>query len=308
MISRTDRARGALLGLAIGDAVGTTLEFKDRRDFEPITDMVGGGQFHLKPGQWTDDTSMALCLADSLIKHPNFSPYDQMCRYVNWWLNGVWSSTGRCFDIGIQTAGALRRFQRDGDPQAGVEDPSASGNGCLMRLAPVPIRYIDVVEVAVDMAEQSARTTHGSPECRQATRIFAEFLVRALNGASREQILCEPERTRVTGKLHDVVCGQSYRKNPRSAIRGSGYVVDALEAALWAFYTTENYRDCILAAANLGDDADTTAAITGQLAGAHYGLGGIPAEWVNRCYDSDLIQSMADQLLALPQPTHEAVA
>lgn len=293
------RAQGALLGLAVGDAVGTTLEFQARTSFEPITDMVGGGPFHLKPGQWTDDTSMALCLAESLIQRRDFSIEDQITRYDKWYTTGYMSSTGRCFDIGTATASALNRFRRTGNPEAGSEDPRTAGNGCLMRLAPVPIRYMTELEIAVDLAEQSAITTHRAPECRQATRLFAEMLVRALQGASKEQVLCEPERTSPTGRLHAVVAGKSYRSKPRSAIRGSGYVVESFEAALWAFWTTENYRDCILAAANLGDDADTTAAIAGQLAGAFYGVLGIPVEWANKCYDAQLIITMADNLVDL---------
>jgi ADP-ribosyl-[dinitrogen reductase] hydrolase len=292
------RCRGALLGLAVGDAIGTTLEFKDRTTFEPISDMVGGGPFHLQPGQWTDDTSMALCLAESLIERGGMDLSDQMTRYCRWWKSGHLSSTGKCFDIGLTTAAALRRFQRNGEPMAGDDDPRTAGNGCLMRLAPVPIRFGNDLAAAVDACALSSRTTHNAPECVQAARLFGEMLVRALNGASKEQILCEPECTKATGKLHAVVCGQSYRKKPRNAIRGTGYVVDALEAALWAFDTTECYRDCVLAAANLGDDADTTAAIAGQLAGAHYGWLGIPADWAIHCYDSEMIISYADKLQA----------
>lgn len=302
MTTITDRSRGALLGLAVGDAVGTTLEFKPRGTFAPLTDMVGGGPFHLRAGQWTDDTSMALCLAESIVSVPGFNTEDQMRRYVRWWKEGHLSSTGRCFDIGNATASALNRFLRTGVPQAGSDDPNTAGNGCLMRLAPVPIAYANELEKCVDLAEDSARTTHAAPECLQATRILAEMLVRAINGASREQVLCEPERTRISGKLHAIVCGQSYRKKPRNAIRGTGYVVDSLEAALWAFDSTRNYRDCVLAAANLGDDADTTAAIAGQLAGAFYGMNGIPSDWATKCYDADMIISLADQLRGVNLP------
>ena len=134
-----DRYRGALLGLAVGDALGTTLEFKAPGTFKPITDLVGGGPFGLKPGQWTDDTSMALCLAESLIEKRGFDPKDQMDRYCRWWKEGYLSSTGTCFDIGITVKTALAHYLRSGEPFAGSTDPFTAGNGSLMRLAPVAI-------------------------------------------------------------------------------------------------------------------------------------------------------------------------
>src|SRR5687767_4800780 len=123
-----ERYRGALLGLPIADAVGTTLEFKPPGTFTPIDDMVGGGLFHLKPGQWTDGTSMALCLAASLVERQGFEPRDQMERYVRWWQQGYMSSNGRCFDIGNTVSAALRHFQRSGEPLAGSTEPNTAGN------------------------------------------------------------------------------------------------------------------------------------------------------------------------------------
>ena len=139
MMQPIERFSGCLLGLAIGDTVGTTLEFKRPGSFEPLTDMVGGGPFRLKPGQWTDDTSMALCLAASLIECRGFDARDQMERYVRWWREGYMSSTGHCFDIGNTTAEALGIFQRTRDPFAGSTDLDKAGNGSLMRPAPVPM-------------------------------------------------------------------------------------------------------------------------------------------------------------------------
>lgn len=299
MTTILERSQGALLGLAVGDAVGTTLEFRSRGTFEPIEDMVGGGPFHLKPGQWTDDTSMALCIAASLLETGNFDPDDQLRRYVRWYRDGYMSSTGRCFDIGNATASALRRFMTTSDPMSGSADPGSAGNGCLMRLAPVPIRYSKDHNLAAIASGASSTTTHGAPECVLASRVFGEMIARAINGYSKEQILCAPEHTvAMTAKLSAVVIGRSYAKKPRNQIRGTGYVVESLEASLWAFYTTENFRDCVLAAANLGDDADTTAAIAGQLAGAFYGLDGIPAEWRDRVYDGAMICKMAEDLCA----------
>jgi ADP-ribosyl-[dinitrogen reductase] hydrolase len=137
-----DRFRGCLLGLTIGDAVATTLEFKQPKSFKPISDMVGGGPFRLKPGEWTDDTSMALCLATSLVEKNGFDPKDQMNRYCRWWKTGYLSSNGRCFDIGNTVAEALQLYQKTGDPIAGSTNPHSAGNGSIMRLAPVPMFYL----------------------------------------------------------------------------------------------------------------------------------------------------------------------
>ncbi len=181
-----DRYRGCLLGLAAGDALGTTLEFQPPGTFEPINDMAGGGPFGLQPGQWTDDTSMALCLATSLIEREDFDPTDQMQRYVRWWREGYLSSTGRCFDIGNTVRDALAHFERDGDPYAGSTDPNAAGNGSLMRLAPVPMRYTGEPHESIAFAAASSRTTHGARAAVDACRYFAGLLVGALDEVDKE--------------------------------------------------------------------------------------------------------------------------
>ena len=292
---RFPRARGALLGLAVGDAIGTTVEFKPRGTFKPLTDMVGGGPFGLEPGQFTDDTSMALCLGASLIDK-GFDLHDQITRYVRWRTEGYMSSSGRCFDIGIATRGALQRFERDGNPLAGSIDPSSAGNGCIMRLAPVPIRYMDQPELAVRYSEEQARTTHQAPECLGASRLFGEILMRALQGQTKEEVLAPHGLAgKLPTKLEAIGQGR-YRDKGRDVIRDTGYVVDSLEATLWCFNQTDNFSDCILMAANLGDDADTTAAQAGQLAGAFYGESGIPAAWLGKLAMMTSIRDMADAL------------
>ena len=221
------RARGALLGLAVGDAIGTTVEFRPRGSFKPLTDMVGGGPFGLEPGQFTDDTSMALCLAASLIDE-GFDLHDQMARYTRWANDGYMSSNGRCFDIGIATRGALQRFQRTGNPLAGSTDPQSAGNGCIMRLAPVLIRYMNQPEDAVRFSEEQAKTTHQAPECLAASRLFGELLVRALQGQSKEDVLSPHQLAgKLPTKLDGIGQGRYLRKD-RDAIRGTGYVVDSL--------------------------------------------------------------------------------
>ena len=290
-----DRYRGSLLGLACGDAVGTTLEFKRRGSFAPITDMVGGGPFNLKPGQWTDDTSMALCLAESLLHKDGFDARDQMARYLNWWQWGYLSSTGDCFDIGMTVREALTLFQNTGNPFAGSTDPYSAGNGSMMRLAPVVLFYYPDLQNVRTFSADSSRTTHAAQEAIDCCLVLAQAICNALGGASKAKVLQLAEVPLMTPKVKAIAAGE-YRDKPGAEIVGSGYSVASLEAALWCFHHTDSYADAVLAAANLGDDADTTAAIVGQLAGAYYGLTAIPSEWLGRLWMADEIQAMADGL------------
>lgn len=294
------RFRGALLGLACGDAVGTTVEFSPRGTFTPVTDMVGGGPFNLQAGQWTDDTSMALCLATSLVEKKGFDAHDQMRRYLDWMQQGYLSSTGHCFDIGNTTAAALRRFQQSGDPFSGSTDSRAAGNGSIMRLAPVPMFYYPHLEDVVYYSAESSRTTHGSLECVDACRVLGAMLYSTFCGLMKDEILFgepfpEEFEIELTPKIRTITDG-SYSIKSEDEISGSGYVVNSLEAALWCFWQTDNYRDAILRAVNLGDDADTTAAICGQIAGAYYGVEEIPAEWLKKLTLYDEIVQLADRL------------
>lgn len=291
-----DRFQGCLLGLAVGDALGTTVEFQPRGSFPPLTGMTGGGPFGLKPGEWTDDTSMALCLATSLVECGGFDPRDQMERYVQWYLEGYLSSTGECFDIGLTVLRALERYQRAGEPLSGSTDPDSAGNGSLMRLAPVPMYYFPDLEKAVYHSGESSRTTHGAQECVDACRYFALVLCRALRGDTKEQVLADWDGAGgLSPKIAAIAAGE-YRGKSEGAIRGSGYVVESLEAALWCFYQTETYEAAVLKAANLGEDADTAAAITGQVAGAFYGLSGIPQRWLEMLVMREEILALAIRL------------
>lgn len=163
-----DRACGSLLGLAIGDAVGTTLEFKARDSYQPLTEMVDGGPFGLKPGEWTDDTAMALAPTDSLATDPALDEKDLMRRFDEWHESGTYSCTGRCFDIAITTRQALSRWKRTGDPFAGSTDPQKAGNGSLMRLSPVAIRHFKNRALLCAVAARQRRTTHAAPEAVDA--------------------------------------------------------------------------------------------------------------------------------------------
>jgi ADP-ribosyl-[dinitrogen reductase] hydrolase len=293
-----DRFRGAHLGLACGDAVGTAVEFKARDTFPPLTGMTGGGPFGLKPGEWTDDTSMALCLAASLIEKKSFDARDQMDRYLKWSEEGYLSSNGSCFDIGLTIASALRRYKSTGDPFSGSTDPTSAGNGSLMRLAPVVLFFYPDRDLCLNFSSESSRTTHGTLECLDACRLFGDMLFRTLNGAGKENILLGSPSDLVSADPLKSIARGSYFDKPRSDILGSGFVVKSLEAALWCFWKTDTFEQAILTAANLGDDADTTAAICGQIAGAFYGESDIPVTWLNQLVMKDKIGEMTEQLRA----------
>jgi ADP-ribosyl-[dinitrogen reductase] hydrolase len=291
-----DRYRGSLLGLAVGDAVGTTVEFQFPGTFQPVTDMLGGGVFNLQPGQWTDDTSMALCLAESLVEKNGFDALDQMKRYLAWYEMGYLSSTGKCFDIGGATRQALEKFRATGNPNSGSTDPLSAGNGSLMRLAPVAMFYAPDKNQARIYAARSSRTTHAATECLEACALFAGMLVAALTGAKKESILFDTDVSDIRSEKILAIARGDYRDKPASQIRGSGYVVESLEAALWSFWTTDTFSEAVLAAANLGDDADTTAAICGQVAGSYYGESGIPRAWLERLHMRVEIAVLAEKL------------
>lgn len=296
-----DRYRGALLGLAVGDALGAPVEFMRPGTFDPVTEMLGGGHHELMPGEWTDDTSMALCLAESLIECRGFDPVDQLQRYVRWWRFGHLSSTGICFDIGNTTRAALAAFESSGQP-AGLASPDTAGNGSIMRLAPVPMLYALRIEDAIEFAGQSSMTTHAAAEAVSACRYMAAVIVRALNGGEKEDVLAPPGSFDLADGVKRVAFGSFRIFNPPQ-IRGSGYVVESLEAALWAFHHADNFADGACMAVNLGDDSDTTAAVYGQIAGAYYGVNGIPARWVNAVARRDMIIEFADHLYNLrPDP------
>lgn len=295
--SARDRAWGALLGLAAGDAVGTTVEFKPRGSFEPVSDMLGGGPFGLEPGQWTDDTSMALCLAESLIDRRGHDPADQMRRYVRWMNDGSFSATGTCFDIGNTTREQLCRFERTGEPHAPDIDDHSAANGSLMRLAPVAIRWSHDPEEVVAMAAASSRPTHPAARPVDACKVLAAMTAALIRGELWESV-SDPGFWK-QGPLHpevEAVARGSWRNKNEAAIKGSGYCVAALEAAIWAVAGAKDFRDAILRATNLGDDADTTAAIAGQLAGARFGAAGIPGYWLEILSMRDRITSLADGL------------
>lgn len=310
LLSR-DRHRGCLLGLAIGDALGAQVEFKPRGSFPFVYDLQGGGPHRMPPGGWTDDTSMALALGESLATCKRFNAYDQAERYIRWWLRGEYSHTGTCFDIGIQTSTSLAAIHRSWSVRGTVDvRERAAGNGCVMRLGPVPMRYASREDLTISNSVKSALVTHRSPLCAAGSAWFGRLVRDALLGLTRDEILERATtRTGLSYWMHDVqdadrptfarLLDPDLPKLRPEQVRSSGFVIDTLEAALWCFARTSTFRTAVLMAANLGDDADTVAAVTGQLAGAFYGYEAIPESWRVLVAWSDRLVSTADKLYAL---------
>ncbi|TDQ59068.1 ADP-ribosyl-[dinitrogen reductase] hydrolase [Mesocricetibacter intestinalis] len=285
------RAVGAFLGLACGDAVGARVEFLPRTRFKPLTDMQGGGKFRLAKGKWTDDTSMAICLAESLIAKNGFDPYDQLQRYYQWASTGINSSLDRAFGMGKQVAMALGEFRKKPRPYSLNTASRYSGNGSLMRLIPVLLFYHRAPELMVKYAGLSSKTTHASQEAVQSCEYFALLISRIFAGRKKQNLFEDNDALRFEPLTH--ICQGLFKTKCADQVGSAGYVIDSLEAALWAFWHTDNFRAAILAAANLGDDADTNAAICGQIAGAYYGVENIPSPWLEVLYRKADIEQLA---------------
>ncbi|CAF1291292.1 unnamed protein product [Rotaria magnacalcarata] len=276
---------------------------------------------------------MALCLANSLVCRKDFVPYDQLVRYKWWYKNGYMSSTGRCFDIGAATSQSLHEFeyrqqifarsynipidQLDflSDTQilskfdVYCSEHGVAGNGALMRLAPVPLFFYKYPVQAVEFSGISGKITHGDQKAYDACRYYGALIVAALNGETKKQLLDEEFYLRHkewfnNKTLHPEVmriAKGSYKKKGgyKDGIRGKGFIINALEAALWAFWSDENsFKKGALNAVNLGDDTDTTAAIYGQLAGAYYTYENLPAEWIKHVYAHDFITCLSKWIVS----------
>lgn len=289
--------------MACGDALGAPVEAMPRGYFLWVKEMTGGGYHDLKPGEWTDDTSMALCLGQSLLEKGAFDARDQLGKYLRWLEEGYMSSQDSAFGVGYTVRDAVMKFKATGDEYCGSEDPMKAGNGSIMRLAPVPMFYAHDFQLAVTMSAQSSRTTHSTAEAVDACRYLGALIHGALNGESKDDLL-SPRYSPVDGywlahplaRGIDEIAAGAYKAKEPPQIKGTAYVVKSLEAALWCFYKTTSFTEGTLMAVNLGDDADTTAAVYGQIAGAHYGVEQIPDSWLEKLSKRELIENMAEDI------------
>jgi ADP-ribosyl-[dinitrogen reductase] hydrolase len=279
-----ERFLGALLGLALGDAVAVATQFKRPGRFAPVGDLIGGGPFDLPRGAWSDDTAMALCLAESLLECGGFDARDQVGRYVRWQQQGYLSATGQCVGITAGTARALALAQWRRQVFSGSHDPEVLDPAPLSRVTPVVMYFFADAGQGEEQAAQAARTTSQASAVLSACRSLARALHAALAGRPRAEIVS-------SGALAPPAAGSA-------SAAGSGGAPGALGAALEALARTGNFRDALLAAANLGGDSDVIASVTGALAGAHYTASAIPALWRNSLMKQELVEGFADRLLA----------
>ncbi len=299
-----DRYIGSMIGLAIGDALGAPVEFKRRDQYDWITEFKSGGTWQLEAGQWTDDTSLALCLADSFIEKQKFDAQDQMERYTAWWRKGHNSSTGQCFDIGNTTFQALSIYEKNKtDPLCGLTDEMSAGNGSIMRLAPAALFYADNTRSAVEWCGKTSKTTHSHKACVDACRYYSGLIIGALKSVPKKELLdgmYHPLGNYWQGggldqNVKDVAEG-SYKTKQRKLLGNTSYIIHTLECALWAFYRSESFEEGAILAVNLGGDTDTIGAVYGQLAGAYYGIENMPKRWVEKLHDSIHIKAVATAL------------
>lgn len=295
-MSTVDRAIGSFRGLAVGDALGAPVEFHRKGTFKEVVDYRRTTHFDLSPGQWTDDASMALCLADSLLECNGYDSYDCMSKYWLWYSDGYNSSTGDCFDIGNQTREALSKFVKE--PKLTDDDLTISaGNGAIMRLAPAAIVSTNLtVSDALRLFEATTVDTHYSFEAIDTSKVFGLIL--------RSFMLGETDRVAILDNALEIVGGKLSQMRAmfdveESDVKTSGYCITSLGAAWWAFKNSSSFEEAVLKAVNLGGDADTIGAITGQIAGAFYGDSSIAPHLKGGLYDGSRFESSARKLVEL---------
>ena len=295
-----ERFQGALVGLAVGDALAAHTQFRKPGSFVAVGDLLGGGPFDLPRGAWTDDTAMALLLADSLLEREGFDAHDQVQRYARWQREGLGSSTGQCIGISASVARALATAQYKRQPFSGSHDPNQLDKDPLSRIAPVVMYFFADAPVAVAKATEAARLTAQAPMVLECVRLLAAMVHLALSGRDKPTVLRPPRELWITPNTRPEVLAiydQSYARRTPPEITGGGGILQALEAALWAFHGSETFREGALLAANLGHDSDVVASVYGQLAGAYHGVSAIPGIWRNSLIKQEVVIDSADRLL-----------
>lgn len=294
-----DRFRGVLLGLAIGDALGAPLEFQERRDpTQYVTEMVGGGWLQLPPGHWTDDTQMTLCIVDSLLTKRVFDPDDIAQRFV------AWLQTNPA-DVGNHTRYVLSSIGK-GVPweiasvKAQEESPHNAPNGSLMRCAPLALFFYQNPDYVATLSPVLSRITHAHTDCEQSCVFLNVAIVHLLNGASKQSAVQEAERACLQASEE---LRSRFRRlhEPHNNTSPTGYVLDTLETATWAFLHTASFEAALVEVVNRGADADTVGAVCGALSGAYYGLSAIPERWYRTLLAQEQLRERADHLLKIAE-------
>jgi len=301
--------RDILFGVAVGDALGVPVEFKSRQTIaqNPVIDMIGFGTYNLPPGTFSDDSSLTFCLAEALTQE--FSIQNIGLNFIAWLYDNYWTADGKVFDVGIATSRAIEKLSKGANPElAGGMGVSDNGNGSLMRILPLLV-YLKNKELSerFQITKQVSSITHGHIRSVIACFYYLEFARKILDGMSKFQIY-ESLQTEISDyltllkidteeiKLFDRLLNQDIHGLKEDEISGSGYVLHTLEASIWCLLKTENYSDAVLKAVNLGEDTDTTGAVTGGLAGLLYGYDSIPHNWVQQIARRQDIEDLAVRL------------
>ena len=291
-LTYNDRVLGGLWGAVIGDALGVPVEFRSRALIhnDPVTNLRAFGTYNQPKGTWSDDSSLMLCMVDSLIRN-QFDTADMGNRFVQWMEGELWTPWGKVFDIGGATRTALCQV-RQGIPaeQAGGVDEASNGNGSLMRILPVALRFAnEPPERLLELAHRASSITHRHPRSQLACGFYCLLVARLLNGEA--PAAAHAATIRIAGTFYrqhkfatelrhfEKLFSLKLTALAESEIFSSGYVVDTLTASVWCLLTSKNYRETVLKAVNLGGDTDTTAIVAGGLAGVHHGLTDVPEEW-----------------------------
>jgi ADP-ribosylglycohydrolase len=300
-----NKIKSVMFGHAIGDALGVPVEFLNRKilDRNPVVDMMGFGTHNMPTGCWSDDTSMALCALESLAN--GIVNYDDiMSNFGKWYYDEEFTATNEVFDIGGTCYNAIRNYvEKNHDiHHCGINNINANGNGSLMRIHPF-VLYCYYNNISGDEFDNIIATgsalTHAHECSISGCVLYAYVLKELLDNPSKVAIYngISKAKERIGGnaRYYDRLINHDIAKFSRNDIKSSGYVVDTLEAAIWCLLTTESYKDCVLKAVNLGEDTDTVAAIAGGLAGALYGMNGIPNYWINKLLKADYIEDMCEK-------------
>jgi len=308
-IKNRDRYIGSMLGLAVGDALGAPVEFREKDSFDKIEQYKRGGKFNLEIGEYTDDTSLALCLAQSLIDKNGVDQKDQLSKYLKWFEDGYMSANNRSIGCGKTTLRALYRYMSKDCSECGNSRlTKGAGNGSLMKTAPIALFYAKDTALAMEMAKKSSLTTHGLPICSDASMYMTGLIIGAIKGKSKEELLSieyakELFDKRKNYRFHEEIIALAeggYKDKSRDEIEARAYVVKTLESALWAFYNTNKFDEGLILVVNLGNDADTVGAVYGQLAGAYYGIDAISKEYRDNLMRRDFIEELALKLQESP--------
>jgi len=297
---------GGILGVVTGDALGLPVQFLSRAEVRqnPVTEMRGGGAFDMQAGSWSDDSSLSLCLMESLTKC-GYDLRDIADRCVKWYRDGYMTPFGESFDIGGATSDAMENLIKGVSPlESGPADERDNGNGSLMRILPAAIYFAELPDQElIRKICDISKMTHGHPRSQLGCSLYAFFVKALLAGenpaaAYQTMRIKAPSIFKDTSLEHEL---QHYKRLTNNSlpelndkeINSSGYVVDTLEAAIWCFLTTNSFKEALLRAVNLGLDTDTVGAVTGGLAGVYYGLAGIPIEWLSKISKIDEIMELS---------------